>query len=185
MRSKVAVFLLLFNLILIQAFSQLSLNDLIKSTKIDRDSYVEYLMSKGFKVIATPGYWLGSNGGFFDEVTLSSEKYQGASDFIYVELTHSQKDSEGRVLLQNRSFEFEFNGNSYALYQKIQSEIKAKYQKVDFFLNYNTDSYVTKYKAGEYYIYVGNKNVWDYSGRKLDKGWIAFQNYSSPYNVPK
>jgi hypothetical protein len=185
MKSKATAILIFFNLILLQAFSQLSLNDLVKSTKIDRDSYVEYLMSKGFRVIHTPGYWLGQYGRFFDEVTLSSSKYQGASDFMYVELAHSEKDSDGRVLVQNRSFEFEFNGSTYAVYQKIQSEIKAKYQKVDFFLNLNTDSYVTKYKAGEYFIFVGNLNVWDLNGRKLDKGWIAFQNYSSPYNVPK
>ena len=185
MKSKVTVSLFIFNYIMLQVFSQLSLNDLVKSTKIDRDSYVEYLMSKDFRVLATPGYWLGSYGRYFDQVTLSSSKYQGASDYIYVELAHSEKDSDGRVLDQNRSFEFEFNGSTYAVYQKIQSEIKAKYQKVDFFLNLNTDSYVTKYKADEYFIFVGNLNVWDLNGRKLNRGWIAFQNYSCPFNRPK
>jgi hypothetical protein len=164
--------------------AQLSLNDVVKSTQTERDQFVEFLTQKNFRVIATPGYWLGAHGKYFDEVTLSSSHSSPDynNNYIHVELENSCEDANGIALLRNRSNMFEFHGNTYSYFKKIETELKTKYKKIDFFLDQNIHAYVTKYEINGFYVFIGNKPCSDLKGNPLDLGYLVFENYISRWH---
>lgn len=160
------IFLFAFLFISIFSYSQLTLTDIEKCTKVSIDEYVEHLLTKSFVV----NYRQDKIGTTID---LDYPTLNGDLQFRY-SLGYQSTDE---------SWDFIFDKKYKPLFLKLQTSIKNKFTKVKFFYSNNYKHYVTQYKFGEYNIFVGYRPFYnDKMQTTGEDGVIYVTNYYSEFH---
>lgn len=157
--------LTLISLLSFQAsFSQLSLHDIERTTEVSVDEVVEQLLSKGFAVNFRQ-----------DKIgTTMRLDYPKLNGDLRVEYSKFDEHIEWGFCFDKR-----FNSN----FLTIDNAIKKKYKKVKFFYSNNYKHYVTEYKMGDNYIFVGRRPYFNDANQKIgDYGVIYLTNSYSQFH---
>jgi len=143
------------------SFSQLSLHDIESTTKVTVDEFVELLLSKGF-VVKSRQDKIGTT------MYLDYPKLNGD---LRVEYSKFEENIEWGFCFDKR-----FNSN----FLIIANAIKKKYKKVNFFYSNNYHHYVTEYKIGDNYFFVGRRPYFNDADQKIGEYGVIYltNNYS-------